>query len=86
MLAGLLEFPVADAPAAVDVRTGVEVSVTPYIEGIGQRKPYEISEYTYHGCTNRLCSADCTRKIAALATGVYAIGDARNKCLVFACA
>jgi hypothetical protein len=35
IVAELLDPPVADAPAAVDVRTGVEVSVTPYIEGIG---------------------------------------------------
>ena len=42
--AGLLEIPVADAPVAVDVKTGVEVSVTPYIEGIGQRNRYKFSE------------------------------------------
>ena len=34
IVAELLEPPVADAPAVVDVRVGVEVSVTPYIEGI----------------------------------------------------
>lgn len=43
-MAELLDAPVEDADAAVDVGTGVEVSVTPYVEDDSQRgKNYNIS-------------------------------------------
>ena len=67
IVAELLEPPVADAPAAVDVRTGVEVSATPDIEGIIDHRSTEsiqIFRIAHTTASHRLCGNYCSRKIA----------------------
>ena len=72
-------FPVADAD---EVMTGVDVNVTPYIEGI--RHPLaSLLKYTYHSSTNLLCRSDSFRKITALAIGKDALRNAIDEFGIF---